>query len=650
MPNRYRIPLLAAAALATLTGCPNVYSDDFVRQLDQSYYSKWPQELSPTALPAHSLGQDILPFFREHAGACGMFANLNLPLPANRNYIPEEIQRYTGTPLNTPVVSIRRVVGENIFYYVFPGLDQTKPASELGFENLFNVGEGGLARSFGLSRDYPVVPAPGDSWRIRQSCSGFLNSHLASSYDGQGAPPFIPYGAFKAAVQNDKEMKSSIVAVSGKFYSPLMGLLSEDEISPDSINVKLNLWYKYRNEASQGNLAGFIDKSRLLREFRGLLISRATDTGSINELNANGVLTLDMNMLGKIEGKLDSKYSVKNTFNSIVYNTLIYCEPGGCDFKPMSLPNPELIVKSFAKVSPDGGKDVFSSIQPNRTLRFWQDVAGIPEKFCQKNEARWEIDFTKNNDVFSPSLKPVLVTAPLPADKDGIQRCRFSIEGKVRSDLNNAKLVSDNDSVELGFNLINKDSLSYNGKASQLKIPGRVVFSAKNAIQPIIVGKEPLGYEKVGTDPRSMSLRWEFDVIFREDQQDLNQIIDYARNNLAIGSKARLSHFIENRLEKVTDDIIEVKARPDTDERKFYHVTVTSRKKFDFSNPNLFSDDQYTLNTDLQIPLRNRELQSVPLELKLSYPVPLPTAQPVSGPVPTATPIPAATQAPVPSE
>ncbi len=648
MFNLTRLPLLGTAALAalTLTGCPNVYSDEFMRSLDQSYYSKWPQEISPDALPAHSLGQDIMPFFREHAGACGMFANLNLPLPANRNYIPEEIQRFTGTPLNTPVVSIRRVVGENIFYYVFPGLDQTKPATDLGFENLFNVGDRGLTGTFGLSRDYPVVPSAGDSWRIRQSCSGFLNSHLASSFEGIGAPPFIPYGAFKAAVQNDKEMKSSIVAVSGKFFSPLLGLLSEDDISPDSVNVKLNLWYKYRSEAAQGNLAGFIDKSRLLREFRGLLISRATDTGSINELNANGVLTMDMNQIGKIEGKLDAKYSVKNTFNSIVYNTLIYCQTGGCDFKSMSLPVPESIATSFAKVSPDGGKDVFSSIQPNRTLRFWQDVAGIPDKYCQKGESRWDINFIKNGDVFSPSSKPVLTTSPLPMDKDGIQRCRYSIEGKVRSDLSAAKLNSDNESVELGFELVNKDTLNYNGKAFQIKIPGRVMFSSKNAIQPIIVGKEPLSYEKVGNDPRSMSLRWEFDVIFREDQADLSQIIDYARNNLAAGSKARLSHFNQNRLERVTDDIIEVKARPDQDERKFYHVTVTSRKKFDFSNPNLFSDDQYTLNTDLQVPLRNRELQSVPLEVKLNYPVPLPTATPV----PVSTPAPINSDTPTPSE
>lgn len=617
---------LALSACLLLSGCPNYYSEDFVKSLDQAYYSKWPLELRQSGYSSQSLAAGIMPYFREHARACGLFANLNLPLPPDRDYIPPEIQEYTGTPLGTPIAAIPEVMGENIFYYGFPDLDPARLPRKLEFQSLFEVNEAGLAQTYGLSRDYPVVPEKGvESWRIRQDCGGFLNSHLASSYDSQSAPPLIPYGAFKAAVQNDREMKSSLVAVSGRFNSPLGQLLASDEISPDAINVKLNLWYKYRAAASQGNLAALLESTRLLREFRGLLISRATSKTSIDELNANGVVTLDLKAVGaSAESKLDARYSVRNTFESNRYETLIYCQgqnedqPTDCQLKTQSLPAPEQLVAGFARINPETGTDAFSSIQPNRTLRFWQDVAGIPAKYCNKAENRWELAFNENGELFGKTA-PSLGLAPLPLGSDGIQKCRFTVEGRLRKDLDMAKLANESERVAFGFELINRDSLSYAGKQYQLRIPAKVSFGIGNLIQPLYVGKEPLGYEKVGSDPHNSTLKWEFDIVLRE--QEGSQIVDYAKIVNAKGLHSTLSRFSENRYQLVGEDLLDVKARVDADGRKFLHVEVRNSKRFDLSDPSSYYDEQHTLRTELQIPLSNRDTETVPIEIRVAYPV-----------------------------
>jgi len=615
-----------------LSACPNYYSQEFVQQLDQTYYNKWPRDYTPgQTYAAQSLGEELQPYFRDHARACGLFGGLNMAFP-ERDYIPSEIQNYTGTPLQTPVASIRRVMGENVFYYAFPKLNTSLPQGDLAYEPLFQTDELGLSRTFGLSRDYPVVPEKADSWRIRQTCGGFLNSHLASSYDGQQGPPFIPYGAFKAAVQNDKEMKSSVVGVSGTFTSPLARLLSEDDITPDAINLKLRLWYHYRQQAAQGQLEAYLDKMKLLRGFRGLLISRANESSSINALNANGVMTLDLNRLVNIEGKLDAKYSVKNTFESINYNTLIYCADK-CDLQPMNLPAPSALLSGFARIQPQGGQDAFSMIQPGRTLRFWQDVAGIPDTYCDSSQARWQVAFKKNGDIFNPNLRPRLSTSPLALERDGVQRCRFLIEGQLRSDRSAEQLAAGQDQLELGFELVNSDPLTYQDTAYQLRIPGQMVFSARNRIHPVVLGKEPVSYERVGSDPRRMSLKWEFDLMFREDQGSGSALVDYGRMNRATGRNNELIRLIENRLEKAEDERLEIRAVPDAQERHFYRVTVLSSKRIDFSQPGSLADESYTLKTDLQVPLKNKETQSVPLELRLLYPVPVASPEPEAHPI-----------------
>lgn len=628
-------------SVSLLSGCVNQYSQEFIKQLDQDYYSKWPPLIQNSAYPAHSLGEALMPYFSEHAQACGLFSDSGLTLPVNRDYIPSEIQKYTGTPLNTTITTIPDVLGENLFYYTFPKLNPEHMPHKLTPQSLFDLNEGELSKSLGLSHEYPVVPEKGfSSWRIRQSCAGFLNSHLAGSYENKGPLPFIPYGAFKAAVQNDKDLKSSIVAVSGRFSSPLATLLSRDEISPDALNLKLHLWYKYRNAATQNQLPQFLEQNSLLQEFQGLLINRATSREYINELNADGVMTLDLSTLNtRLEGKLDSRYSVRNTFSSSRYTTLIYCngdkkgQGQPCDLKTMPMPTPEQLVNSFSRINPEGGKDAFSTLQPGRTLKFWQDIAGIPSEYCNKNERRWEFALKKQEQLFYPGAAPQLTVAPLPAEKDNSPKCRFTIEGKLRKDLDTAKLAGENENLELAFELVNKDSLKYQDTTYQLKIPGQIVFGLKNQIQPIIVGKEPLGYEKVGRDPQHMTLQWEFDVVMREGEN--GQIIDFAKGGTLTGQKTQLIRFIENRLEQLGQDHIEVKALPDQDGRKFFHITVRNSNYFDFSDPSQYFDDQYTLKSVVPVPLINREHESVPIEIRLAYPVRKERPQPEASPQPS---------------
>lgn len=620
-----RLRILSAALLLSLglSACPNYYSQDFVRQLDQSYYDKWPRDYVPgkTYTP-RSLGEELMPYFRDHAQACGLFSGLNMAFP-DRDYIPSEIQNYTGTPLNTRVAPVRRLMGENVFYYVFPQLTSGPPQADLAFEPLFATDEAGVSRTFGLSRDYPVLPEKSENaWRVRQTCGGYLNSHLSSSVEGQQGPPLIPYGAFKAAVQSDRELKSSVVGVSGTFTSPLTRLLNEDEITPDAINLKLRLWYHYRQQAAQGKLSQYLEQMRLLGGFRGLMISRATESGSINALDANGVMTLDLNRMLNVEGKLDARYSVKNTFDAVVYNTLIYCNDQSCDLKPLALPAPEALLSSFKRIQPEGGQDAFSAIQPGRTLRFWQDVAGIPDTYCNPGQARWQLDMTKNGEIFNPALKPRLSVAPLPLDRDGVQRCRFMVEGQLRSDRSADQLAGGQPQLELGFELVNTDPLKHQDQSLQLRIPGRMVFSARNQIQPVVLGKEPVSYERVGSDPRRMTLKWEFDVMFREEQAGA-PLVDYGRMSRLSARSTELIRLLENRLEKAGDERLEIRAVPDAQERQFYRVTVLSSKRIDFSEPGSLADEPYTLKTELQVPLKNKETQSVPLELRLSYPVPL---------------------------
>lgn len=648
IPRRWFLAAGMLSATLGLSACANLYSDEFMRQMDEAYYSKWPQSVQNEPFGNHSLGENLQPYFREHARACGLFSSISGGFPLDRNYIPAEIQDYTGTSLATAVTSIPEVKGENIFYYSFPALNPDQPAAKLNYQPLFDVDEAGLWHTFGLSHEYPVLPERGvESWRIRQSCAGFLNSHLSASYDGKGTPPLIPYGAFKAAVQNDKEMKSSIVGVSGRFTSPLANLLSTDDISPDALNVKLNLWYKYRRAASEDQLAPLLEQNSLIREFRGLLISRATSKEDITNLNANGVVTLDLQSVAGLgaEARLDSKFGIKNTFQSSRYNTLIYCSgqkdgvPVGCQFKTMSLPTPQQLVNSFGRVNPDGGKDAFSSIQPNRTLRFWQDVAGIPAKFCNRNEQRWELSFTKNGEIFTPGMLPTLT--PSPFEKDGVQKCRFTVEGRIRSDLDLNQVAGNSDRVELGFEIRNRDTLTYAGQTQQLKFPGKIAFSVKNQLQPVVIAKEPLVYDKVGNDPHNLTLQWEFDVVL--SQQNGVQLVDFSHLAALSGSNTHLTRFNENRFEEAPNEYIDVRTRLDPDGRKFLHVTVRNSRRFDFSNPLYWYDEPYILRTELKVPLTNKDVESVPVEIRLAYPVPKinPTPLPEALPSPTAQPLPA---------
>lgn len=620
---RFRKPfslLLGSLLLLPLSACYNFQSDRFLKELDDSYYTRWPRVLEASEYKPDSMGSALMPFFRGHAKDCGLFGGEALP---QRDYIPAEIRDYTGESLTSPVSSIQELRGEDVFYSVLAGPVQAGQA--IAHQPLFPIQQMGFARSLGLSRDYPVVPAPGNGWRIRQTCAGYLNSHLSGAIESKSGIPLIPYGAFKSAVQNDKEMKSSIVGVSGRFVSPLTQLLADDAIDPDAIAVKMALWYQYRQQKS---LDEFLDKARILKSFRGLLISRATDKSSVNSLNANGVITMDLNQLARAEGQLDGKYSVDETFQSMVYNTLIYCDKD-CDLETQPLPQPAQLAESFARIKASGGKDVFSTLQPGRSLKFWQDVSGIPAAYCEPNQSRWQLKFTRNGQLISNSLPVQLTTSPLRSENSRVQQCRFEINAHVKNDPELFKSLTQNDQIALGFEIINRDGLQAGKDRHELRLSGEMFFSTRNQIQPLILGQEPLAYTRIGNDPRRQTLKWEFDVIFREEG---TSIIDYRRLNLLKGQQNQLSRFIENRLETVDNDLIDVTAQADPEQREFYHVVVRNRKAIDFTQLSSLSEDQYTLKSLLAVPLKNNESQPVPLEIRLSYPlvVPSPAASPAS--------------------
>ena len=105
----------------------------------------------------------------------------------------------------------------------------------------------------------------------------------------------------------------------------------------------------------------------------------------------------------------------------------------------------------------------------------------------------------------------------------------------------------------------------------------------------------------------------------------------------ASASSTAASRFSENRYQLVAEDLLDVKARVDADGRKFLHVEVRNSKRFDLSDPSSYYDEQHTLRTELQIPLSNRDTETIPIEIRVAYPVP--KASPKSDPAaPSASP------------
>jgi hypothetical protein len=264
-----------------------------------------------------------------------------------------------------------------------------------------------------LLPDYPNAPKyllllPNTSfsaWRMSRSCAGYVGG----SFRGGVTAPAI---SAKAAATADRNMTSTITALSGHFESPLYRLFHNGGWS--ALYQKLRLWRLYQREPA------LIGNAFYIREFDGIMMRR--DKSASFNFSSNAAVNASF---ASVNASVQANYSQAADFDATAWRSIIFSDASKPQLR-MRRFEPAPTVAEIVAALKGATVQVEGTDQPLRgeaPYDFTYVVQGIPPDVCQLN---WVLQVGSDN-VFR-DVQPVTVQPAFTSiNKDTVPTCAFKI-------------------------------------------------------------------------------------------------------------------------------------------------------------------------------------------------------------------------------
>lgn len=451
---------------------------------DPKDYSAWPSigEYAPG-----SIGLLLDPQFRQHVEVCGIV--LPESLTKGRRFVPNEIARYTRTNLDAAGESVD-IAGGSLLRYVY-GRDQRR----LMLTSL----QGGRVLTFEYMDLPPLIePTEGfPSWAIQRSCSGYIQGSASADVK-------VPSAAVRAAVQADANRQSSLVAVFGRFRSPMAQILGTGDWK--TLYANLQLWSLYSDNKDLAGVAYY------MKEFNGIMIRRTVGMGS--SLNAQISASA---ALPAAEFQLGADYRAETKFSAKDWQTVIISDidnPEQREQRFGQLPDPTQIANLFRGLKP-------TPVGVNEPLRrgvehaHYQELAGVPRGICN---GIWNFEGDTTGIYDGKIGVRGLVEERPAADGGKIPYCKIEISGRPNPALFQAG-VARAASVQRSLTLSGKVKRTGTVEGQQLELLiSQPLFTTDHPIVRIVSGM-PLPFASQNSLQNQFVVHWEFQVDFTDGQE-----------------------------------------------------------------------------------------------------------------------------------
>ena len=545
--------------------------DKLKRKLEKHRQDNWPP---PRTYSRISLGYALQKAFQQHADYCGFN-----PGDSKRDFVPEDITNFLGRRTLRSKVETADIRGGGLLYYIFNEKEIQQPFEEIKYASSRVVRLNTVENQFAINPDEVF-----DNFILTKTCSGYLKASLDA-----GIEP--PYSAFNAAFETDSRRESMVVALSGKFISPIKLILDAND--DETTELLMKLWDFYQENPS------LVGKAYYLREFEGVMIKHVNSAEENRRIELGGGVDLN----GPLPVHLKSSFLIGNTsgttFTANDWETIIFTDFQG-PYQKLGLfaplPSPEYIQDYFSNVQPvfQKARD-FPLMTEGVEHRHYLILEGIPEKMAYNF---WEIESV------SPGVyngQPQLHAEYFYDEKEKSYGCRFTISGRPLREHFRGPNATRPSKLELGYTLRSKKHIGN-------------TFLRVNVKQEVQTSTHPTAFVSNGNfdlslkEDRRFAFQWRFAV----EVEDYENPVDFTSQP-----------FIENILVRKSDQSLDVRVidvQPEPAQRRFW-ITLETLETFPLDKIDDVNMLSYNLSMDVHLKGKRSGVVSVrPLKDILSFP------------------------------
>ena len=310
-----------------------------------------------------TLGAELENNFGKLLGVCS--ARILDRKKADYSAIPSILQTALRDELAKPVTAVSGPSSAVLFRYVFPqqtlsGFNSTDPSKQ-------------LPATFLEMSDVPS-PVKGLSSKIyNQTCASILAAAVSLKLN----PPTT---TIEGALSNQYKGNNSIAFVSGTFYSPLFGVLSDTGNASDQLAALLAIWQYHRSNPSQATT-----QLHYLSGFNGVAVFFLSGRSFSEEYDVKANVSGNW-LIASMDAKVSANLKEESKLTITDYVTIASKKADGTDdvaFRP--LPSPRDIAVAFAQRSAVFKPAAEEYVRQNAAFRHYFELRGIPEEMCKQN-------------------------------------------------------------------------------------------------------------------------------------------------------------------------------------------------------------------------------------------------------------------------
>jgi hypothetical protein len=546
----------------------------------------WPPERVYTRA---TLGYALQRVFRKHFEFCGFAAPIERP-----DYVPPDITRFVGSRTMRTRVETANISGGGLMNYIFHQNELALPLDGVNYTptRLLQAG----ATPFLLDPNGHF-----DAFLLTKNCSGYLKSSLDA-----GIEP--PYTAFRAALSTDENRKSTVMALSGSFVSPLKTVLERRDQA--TTEMMFRLWHFYQQ------FPEYIGKAYYLREFQGVMIKHLGTAEEARRVDAELGININAPLSSELKAQLANGRVNTSSFSGTNWETIVFADFQGTYIKQnlfSPLPSPADIEAYFAGLQP-----VFQLVRDYPVVAEGLDfqhvvlVEGMTEELCRQP---WVIE-SVGGELFSTN--PQLQASWLPPANGAPARGQFVVTGLPNQAV--FKVPVAERPTQLNVSYVLRSAQPLGGRYLRFSVAAQLPLSLHPQLQPL-----PGRFDLRVQDDRQLAFQWQC----RAEVTDKENPVDFSQQPVVSGLRIWREDKPEvTLLARVTS------IQPDP-ARASYTIFLETLETWPMHriDDKQFSKYQYELS--LQLPSRrstariSRQLTGV-----LSFPEIKPEAPPVVTPAP----------------